>query len=142
MIASGPGRSGTDREPAGKLGLPGGGERRALLVANADPFDAATTDRIRQRVQRISDQAEHVSNTDLLERADQNVRDCLRHARLLCCRRGWCAPARRTRFRSETSTSRRPAALFCNNVVHGGQRFILLLPQKSRCRLRCRISRF
>jgi hypothetical protein len=33
--------------PACELGLAGGGKRRALLVAHADPFDAAPADRVR-----------------------------------------------------------------------------------------------
>ena len=39
-----PRRAGADAEPAGQLGLAGGGERRAFLVANADPFNAAAAD--------------------------------------------------------------------------------------------------
>jgi hypothetical protein len=52
-------------------------------VANADPFDVAATDCVGKRVQRIADQSENVLDPDLLKHADQNIRNRLRHRRLL-----------------------------------------------------------
>ena len=82
-MRAGAGRAGADAEPAGQLGLAGGGERRALLVADADPFDAAAANRVGERIERVADQAEDLLDPDLLEHADQDIRDCLGHLRLL-----------------------------------------------------------
>jgi hypothetical protein len=51
MRAAGTGRAGAYREPPIELGLPGSRERRALLMAYADPLDATSTDRIGERIQ-------------------------------------------------------------------------------------------
>jgi hypothetical protein len=83
MGAAGAGRPGAHCELAGELGLAGGGERCALLVADADPFDAASTNRVRQRVQGVADQPEYVPDTDLLKHTDQDIRNRLRHLPLL-----------------------------------------------------------
>ena len=83
MSAAGPGRAGADPEPAGKLGLAGGGERRSLLVADADPFDIAAADRVGERIERVADQCENMLDSNLLEHADQDVRDCPGHMCLL-----------------------------------------------------------
>jgi hypothetical protein len=83
MRAAGAGGAGADREPAGKLGLAGGGKRRAFLVADADPFDVAAANRVGERIERVADQSENVLDPDLLEHADQYVRDRLGHLRLL-----------------------------------------------------------
>jgi hypothetical protein len=42
VIAAGTGGAGANREPSGELGLAGGGQCRAFLVTNADPFDLAS----------------------------------------------------------------------------------------------------
>jgi hypothetical protein len=70
MGAAGSGRAAADREPAGKLGLSGGGERRPFLVADADPFNIAVTDGICERIKRVANQAEYVRDADLFERAN------------------------------------------------------------------------
>ncbi len=51
MGAARAGGAGTHRELAGKLGLAGGGERRAFLMADADPLDLAVPDRIGERIE-------------------------------------------------------------------------------------------
>ena len=83
MSATGTGRAGADGEPAGKLGLARGGERRAFLVTNADPFDLAAAHRVGERIERVADQRENLPDADLLKHADQNFRHCLRHRTLL-----------------------------------------------------------
>ena len=83
MGAAGTGGAGADREAAGELGLTGGGQRRALLVADADPFDVAASNRVGERIERIADQAEDLPDADLLERSDQHIRNRSRHPRLL-----------------------------------------------------------
>ncbi len=75
MRAARAGRAGADAEPAGQLGLAGGGERRAFLVADADPFDlAAAPNRIGQRIERVADQAEDLRDADPLKHLDQEIR--------------------------------------------------------------------
>jgi hypothetical protein len=46
MGAAGTSRAAADGEPAGELGLSGGGERRTFLVPNTDPFDVTAPNRI------------------------------------------------------------------------------------------------
>ena len=83
MRAAGAGRAGADRELAGELGLTGGCKRRAFLVTDADPLDAAAPNRVGERIERVADQSENVLDPDLLEHADQYVRYRLGHLRLL-----------------------------------------------------------
>jgi len=79
MRAAGPGRAAADREPAGELGLAGGGKRGALLVADADPFDVTVANGIGERVERVADQPENVLDPDLFKHAHQYVRYGLSH---------------------------------------------------------------
>src|SRR5262249_16666003 len=94
MVAAGTGRAGADPEPTGEFRLPGGRERRAFFMAHADPFDLAAPDRVAERVQGVADQAEDVSDADLLERFDQGVgygpgHRCSSHLpQLIVCHRG------------------------------------------------------
>jgi hypothetical protein len=55
MSAPGTRGTGAYRELAGELGLPGRGQRRSLLMADADPFDSASSNRIGQRIQGVAD---------------------------------------------------------------------------------------
>jgi hypothetical protein len=77
MVAAGAGGAGTHAEPAGELGLPGGGQRRTFFMPYADPFDLAVPDRIRQRVERITNQSKDMPDADLFEHADQKFRNRL-----------------------------------------------------------------
>src|ERR1700688_4989977 len=52
-------------------------------MADTNPFDAASTDRVRQRVQGVADQSKYMLDTDLLKRTDQDIRNRLRHLPLL-----------------------------------------------------------
>ena len=83
MRAAGTGGSGADGEPSGELGLTGGGERRPLLVADADPFDAAAPNRVGEGIERIADETEDMPDADLLKRSNQHIRNSSRHPRLL-----------------------------------------------------------
>jgi hypothetical protein len=83
MSAAWAGRTGADRKPARELGLAGGSERCAFLVADADPFNVAAANRIGEWIERVADQSEDMLDSDLFERADQKVRYCLGHLRLL-----------------------------------------------------------
>src|ERR1700730_1366611 len=83
MRASGARGAGADRETAGKLGLAGGGQSSALLMAHPDPFDAASSDRVRERIERVPDQPENLLHANLLERTYQDARNRLRPCRLL-----------------------------------------------------------
>src|ERR1700733_15662923 len=87
MRAAGTGGAPATAEPAGQLGLAGGGERRAFLVADTDPFDVAAPYRVGKRIERVADQAENVFDPDLFEHADQYVRYGLSHRDLLLRRR-------------------------------------------------------
>ena len=51
MSAARAGCARADREPAGQLGLAGSGQRGSLLVADADPFNVAAANRIRERIE-------------------------------------------------------------------------------------------
>jgi hypothetical protein len=77
VIAAGAGGAGANAEPAGKLGLASGGQRRAFFVADADTFDLAVANGIRKRVEGIANQSKNVFDADLLERADQKFRNRL-----------------------------------------------------------------
>jgi hypothetical protein len=83
MRAAGAGGARADAEAAGQLGLTGGGERGALLVAHADPFNLAAPHRVSERVQGIADQAEDLPDPDLFEHADQDVGYHSSHVSLL-----------------------------------------------------------
>lgn len=77
MIAAGAGGAGANRQLAGELGLARGGERRAFFMTDADPFNLASPDRIRQRIEGIADQSEDLPDADLFERSDQLAGNCL-----------------------------------------------------------------
>ncbi len=77
--AAGACRTGTDTEPACQLCLARCGQRCALFVANADPFDAAFADGIPERIKRVPDQPENLFDADLFEHIDENFRYGLRH---------------------------------------------------------------
>ena len=64
--AAGAGGAGAHRKPAGELGLAGRGKRGAFFVADADPFDLASPDRVGERIERIADQPEYMLDPDLL----------------------------------------------------------------------------
>jgi hypothetical protein len=57
---------------AGKLCLAGGGQRRAFLMTDADPVDLATPHGIRKWIKRVADQPEDMSDTNLLQHANEN----------------------------------------------------------------------
>src|SRR5713226_2185058 len=81
-----------DRRPVElELGLAGGGERRAFLVADADPFDVAAANRIGERIERVADQSEDVLDPDLFEHANQDACYRLGHRRLLAHRHQSCS---------------------------------------------------
>jgi hypothetical protein len=72
MIATGSCCSAADTESACEFGLSGGGERRAFLMAHADPLDPVLpADRIGERVERVTDDSEHLGHADFGERIDQ-----------------------------------------------------------------------
>jgi hypothetical protein len=77
MIAARAGGAGANRKLPRKLGLAGGGQRRALLVSDADPLDLAPPHRIGERIEGIADQSEDLLDTDLFEHADQLARNRL-----------------------------------------------------------------
>jgi hypothetical protein len=79
MVAAGTGGAGANCKPSGEFGLSGGGERRSLLMAYAHPFDSTSTNGIRKRIQRIADEAEELSDSDLFECSDQNICNGSRH---------------------------------------------------------------
>jgi hypothetical protein len=81
MRAAGARGAGTHRKAAGELGLAGGGQRRPFLMTNAEPFDMTSSDRVGKWIQRVADQSEYLLDPDLLEHADQDVRNRLRHCR-------------------------------------------------------------
>ena len=68
---------GRHRELPGELGLAGGGQRRALFMPDADPFDLALPHRIGERIEGIADQSEDLLDTDLFEHVDQLARNRL-----------------------------------------------------------------
>ena len=74
---AGAGGASANAEPAGKLGLARGGQRRAFFVSDADPFDLAVSNRIRKRIEGIANQSKNVADSDLFENADQKFRNRL-----------------------------------------------------------------
>ena len=79
MRAAGASGTGAHAEAAREFGLTGGGQRRAFLMPDADPFDLAPPNRIRKRIEGIADQSEYVLDADLFEHADQKFRNRLGH---------------------------------------------------------------
>src|SRR5690349_12389170 len=77
------GRARAYAKSAGQFGLPGSGERRSLLMPDADPLYRAAANRVAQRVERVTDQAEYLPNADLFQHADEDVRYHLSHVSLL-----------------------------------------------------------
>ena len=73
-------------QPSGQFGLTGRRECRALLMADADPFDLAAADGVGEGIKRIPDQPENMFDADLFERTDQYIGHCLRHSCLLLLR--------------------------------------------------------
>ena len=65
-------RAHADRQPAGELCLGTGREGTGLLVAYADPLDPVLApDRVRHRVERVTDHAPHAGDAVVGERLDQ-----------------------------------------------------------------------
>jgi hypothetical protein len=62
--------------------LPRSGEYWSLLTTDADPLYRAVANRVAERVEGISDQTEHLPNSDLLKRVDENVCNHLSHLSL------------------------------------------------------------
>src|SRR5262245_4381960 len=60
-------------QATGQLGLSCGGECSSLLMPDADPLDLAAANRVAQRIEGITDQAENLPDPDLFEDADQDV---------------------------------------------------------------------
>ena len=82
--AAGTGRARAYTKAASQLRLPRCGERRPLLMADANPlYRLASANRVAQGVKRIADQAEDMPNSDLFEHADKHVRHHLSHLSLL-----------------------------------------------------------
>lgn len=59
MRAARTGRARTDTEPSGELCLPRRGQCRAFFVPDADPFDSASANGIRKRIEGIANQTEN-----------------------------------------------------------------------------------
>ena len=83
MCAAGAGGSGADGEPSGQLGLTRGGQRRPLLVADADPFNRAAPNCVGEGIERVANETEDMPDADLLKRSNQHIRNRSRHPRLL-----------------------------------------------------------
>jgi hypothetical protein len=71
------GGAGAYRERAGEVGLAGGGQCRAFFMPDANPFHLAFSNRIRQRIKGIADQSKNMFDADLIEHADQELRNRL-----------------------------------------------------------------
>src|SRR5262249_12994269 len=82
---AGTGRARAYTKATGQLGLPRSGECCSLLMPDADPLYLAAANRVAERVEGITDQAEHLPNPDLFEHADQDVCYHLSHLTLLRC---------------------------------------------------------
>jgi len=52
-------------------------------MANTDPLNIAAADRIGERIERVADQCENMLDPNLLEHANQDIRDRLGHRCLL-----------------------------------------------------------
>jgi hypothetical protein len=61
---------------AGKLCLASGGQRRAFLMTDADPFDLASPHRVCEWIERVADQPEDMFDPDLLKHANQKFCNC------------------------------------------------------------------
>jgi hypothetical protein len=48
-------------------------QRRTFFMADANPFDLATADRVGKRIEGVANWSKDVSDPDLFERTDQNV---------------------------------------------------------------------
>jgi hypothetical protein len=79
VSAAGTGSAGAYRQAAGNFCLAGGSQRRTFLMADADPFNVASTDRVGEWIQRVANETEDVFHPDLLEHSSQNIRDRSRH---------------------------------------------------------------
>src|ERR1700729_1255398 len=83
MRASGTCGPGTYRKSASQLGLTGGSERSSLLMAHADPLDFAFSNRVGNRIQRVTDQSEYLFNARLCKHVHQDLSNRLGHFSLL-----------------------------------------------------------
>src|SRR5262245_43646101 len=71
-------------------------------MPDTDPFDLAAANRVAQRVEGITDEAEDLLNPDLFEHVDQDVCYHLSHLSLpRSCDRRPCLRRPKNRFRSE-----------------------------------------
>src|SRR5262249_62152367 len=71
--AAGTCRARADAEAAGQFGLSCSGECRTLLMPHPDPLYLAAADRITQRIEGITNQADDLLNTDLFAHAHKDV---------------------------------------------------------------------
>jgi hypothetical protein len=62
----------THPEATGEFGLAGGGQRRSLFMADADPFDLAPSNRVREGIERVTDQSEYVLDPYLFKNTNQH----------------------------------------------------------------------
>jgi hypothetical protein len=81
--AAGTGCARAYAEATCQLGLPRRSERCSLLMPDADPLYRAAANRVAQRAEGITNQAEYLPNPDLFELADQDIRHHLSHLSLL-----------------------------------------------------------
>jgi hypothetical protein len=71
-------------EPAGQFRLAGGGERSALFVPNTEPLQTVVaTNGVRERVQRISHDAEDLRDAQIRQCRRQQFTHCSAHGGLL-----------------------------------------------------------
>ena len=123
-------------------------------MADADPFDVAAANGVGERIQRVADQSENVLDPDLLERADQDIRNRPGHRCLpfratfgaVCAGRG--AYKRRNRLSQEVRSGHaqpekrhdahgRPSGDYAGALVLSGRRGTKAVPMSS-----CTVSPF
>lgn len=73
MSAAWPSGAGAHTKLARELRLACGGERRALLMTHANPFDITSSHRIGKRIQRVADESEYVFDAHSSERSNQDL---------------------------------------------------------------------
>lgn len=80
MVCARTGGAATDSEPSGDLRLTGCGERGTLFVSDAYPTDGVLpANRVREWIEGVPDDAEHVMSSDLVKRGNEKFGDCQGH---------------------------------------------------------------
>jgi len=85
VVGARPGSAAAHAEAAGDFRLTGRGQRRAFLVPHADPLHLVLPpDRVSEGVEGVTDNAEHLVGSELIQSSDEKFGDSERHGCFSC----------------------------------------------------------